>query len=159
MYNQHLKIKPSKNGKGVFTEIKIPANSAILEFGGSFHDNKSPPGPDVLQVGPNIYLSPSGNIGDKVRHSCNPNCYLHIVGGRAFLYSLYVIIANTEITFDYSTNSTDAKSDWQIQCTCGSFNCRKVISGFSYLTDEQKEDYKKRGLLPLFMTHNIFMKK
>jgi hypothetical protein len=159
MFVQHLKLQPNKNSKGVFTNIKIPANSIILEFGGDLHDISKLAGPDVLQVGSNFYLSPSGNIGDKIRHSCNPNSYLHIVGQRAFLYSIYVIEPDTEITFDYSTNSTDTLDTWQMQCTCGSFNCRKVISGFHYLNETQQEEYKNKGLVPLFMTTNIFMKK
>jgi hypothetical protein len=158
MYNQYLKIKQSKIGKSVFCNMDIPANVPILEFGGEVYNKDIPPDQDVLQIGPNIYLSPSGNIGDKIKHSCNPNCHVHIVGTRAFLYSTYVIVANSELTFDYSTNSTDTIDSWQMQCNCGSFNCRKVISGFQYLTDPIKEEYKQKGLIPLFMIHNIFMK-
>jgi hypothetical protein len=159
MYIQHLSLVKTKNGEGVFTNIQIPANSIILEFGGELHDPKKAAGPEVLQVGPNYYLSPSGNIGDNIRHSCNPNCYLHVIGKRAFLYSTYVVEPNTEITFDYSTNSSDTLDTWQMQCNCGAFNCRKVISGLDYLSEQQKEEYKKKGLIPLFMTINIFMKK
>ena len=159
MYTQHLKRKQSKVGLGVFTDMNIPANVPILEFGGEVYNKEIPPGQDVLQIGPNIYLSPSGNIGDKVKHSCSPNCHVHIVGTRAFLYSTYVIVADTELTFDYSANSTDTTDSWQMQCNCGSFNCRKIISGFHYLSDSVKDEYKQKGLIPLFMTHNIFMKK
>jgi len=159
MYNQNLSLVLTKTGVGVFTNIKIPANSIVLEFGGDLHDNKKIPQPEVLQIGPNYYLSPSGNIGDAVRHNCNPNCYLHIVGKRAFLYSTYVIEPNTEITFDYSTSSTDTLDSWTMQCNCGSFNCRKVISGLQYLDPLLQEEYKQKGIIPLFMITNIFMKK
>jgi hypothetical protein len=158
MYDNNLQIKSTKTGKGVFTNIQIPINSPILEFGGELNIEKNP-SQDVLQIGPNFYLSPSGNLGDKIRHSCNPNCYLHIVGQRAILYSAYVIQADSELTFDYSTSSTDTTDTWQMNCQCGSYNCRKIISGFDYLNDDIKTDYKSKGLIPLFMNHNIFMKK
>lgn len=162
MYTSHLKIKPVNTGKGVFANIQIPANIPILEFGGDLNatqDVSQDVSQDVLQIGPNFYLNPSGNIGDKVRHSCNPNCYLHIIGKRAMLYSAYLIQPESELTFDYATSSTDNLDKWKMDCKCGAYNCRKVISGLHYVSPAVQEEYKTKGLVPLFMTHSIFMKK
>jgi hypothetical protein len=72
---------------------------------------------------------------------------------------MYVIRAGSEITFDYSTSSTDTLDKWQMNCNCGAVNCRKVISGLQYLDESLKEEYKKKGMIPLFLTHPIFLKR
>jgi len=156
----HLKLKQSKTGIGVFTDISIPSNSLVIEFGGDLltsENIKDKKPSDYLQVGPNTFLSLSGKIDDWINHSCSPNCFLHIVGIRAFLYSRFVIPANTEITFDYSTSSTAAQDEWSMKCNCGSRNCRKMISGYQYLDEKLKEEYLKQGLVPLFLKMKIFV--
>ena len=84
---------------------------------------------------------------------------LHIVGKRAFLYSLYVIKANSELTFDYSTSSTDTYDTWKMNCKCCYIKCRKVISGFDYLSDEIKEKYKEKNMIPLFINDPRFSRR
>ena len=163
MYKQYLQLEDAKNkGKGVFTTVQIPADMPILEINGPIYTDRDIPDKDYsryLQVGPNIFIGPSGCVDDYFNHSCDPNCKLHIVGNRAFLYSLYVIPARAELTFDYSTSSTDTKDNWQMECKCGSSKCRKIISGHQYLDDNLKEKYKKNGMFPLFILEpNLFQK-
>jgi hypothetical protein len=162
MYYAYLKVTDSKNGKGVFTSVEIPANTPILEVRGQIVLEKDLGNLDpayVLQVGPNSYIGPSGGVDDYVNHNCSPNCYLHIVGNRAILYSLYVIPKGAELTFDYSTSSTDTLDVWKMDCKCSSFKCRKVISGFQYLDENLKKEYIDKGMVPMFMTNPIFRKK
>lgn len=161
MYKNFLKIKDSKTGKGVFTIIDIPANSPICHFKGNIYtsDNLSYSEDQILQIGPNLYLGPSGEIDDYINHSCDPNCTLHIVGNKAMLYSLYLIPINYELTFDYSTSSTTNKDNWNMKCNCNSYKCRKNISGIQYVDEKTKEEYKNKNMLPLFMKYDIFMKK
>lgn len=159
MYNQYLKIKQTNTGKGVFTEIDIPANSPVIEITGDIHTQESMPNPNNsawLQVSNKYYIGPSGSFDDQIRHSCDPNCYVQAVGKRAVLYSLYLIKAGNEINFDYSTTSTDTLNTWQLHCKCNSYKCRKVISGFQYLSEEIKKEYTKKGILPLFLTDKRF---
>jgi SET domain-containing protein len=160
MYTQYIKTMPSKIGNGTFTTIDIPAGVPILECTGDlFNKTNIPDHPAVLQIAGNSFLGPSGKPDDTVNHSCDPNCYLHIVGLRAILYSLYFIKAGSELTFDYSTTSTDTLDEWKMNCECGAFKCRKIISGFQYLDPQLQADYKKRGMIPLFLTHDIFIKE
>lgn len=162
MYNQYLKVKPSKWGVGVFTSVEIPANVPIIEVTGQVYTEDKLPDPNdpaLIQVGPYIYIGPSGTIDDYIGHSCNPNCLLHIGGKRAIVYSMYVIKAGSEITFDYSTSSTDTLDKWQMNCQCGEYNCRKVISGLHYLDEATQTKYKEKGMIPIFLTHPIFLKK
>ena len=159
MYKQYLKIKPTNTGKGVFTGIDIPAQSPIIEVTGDIHTQQTMPNPQNsawIQVTNKYFIGPSGSFDDQIRHSCDPNSYLQVVGSRAILYSLYLIKADNEITFDYSTTSTDTLDTWKLNCKCLSFKCRKVISGIQYLSEELKEEYKKKGMLPLFLTDKRF---
>ena len=164
MYDKHLKLAASKfaGGEGVFTDVDIPAEVPIMELSGTpMSEDKllDPDHPAVLQIGNDLFLSPSGEMDDKLNHSCNPNCKLYIVGKRAFLFSLYLIRAGSELTFDYSTSSTDTHSTWKMDCKCGAFACRKVISGYDYLSDALKEEYKKKAMVPLFISEPILAKR
>lgn len=158
MYQQYLKSAISKIGQGVFTNVKIPANVPVCEITGTLYNYDSVPDhPAIVQIGRKTYLGASGGVDDYINHSCDPNCALHIVGNRAILYSLYVIAANTEITFDYSTSSTDSLEEWKMDCLCGSYKCRKTISGIQYLDKKIIEDYKKKNMIPLFMKDKMFL--
>lgn len=162
MFAQYLKVAPSKtSGEGVFSTVEISANEAIAEATGKIYTAQELPDPNdtnVLQTGPNDYMNISGTLR-YINHSCDPNCRFVIVGTRAILYSLYVIPAGSELTFDYSTTSTDTHNTWKMNCSCGSYKCRKVISGHQYLSTEQTEEYRKKGMLPLFITFPVFHKR
>jgi hypothetical protein len=164
MFNNYLKIQQNSNGDlGIFTTVDIPANTPIMELRGDICSLKDlPQNSEVhLQIGVDIFLCPSGVLDgvDFINHHCDPNCMLHVVGKRAILYSLYVIPKNSELTFDYSTTSTDTVENWKMNCKCNSFKCRQVVSGYQYLSEKQKNDYKKRGITPLFILEpNMFQK-
>ena len=154
MYKEHLKLLPCPAGLGVFTTVAIPAKTPIIEVKGPVGTEKEMPNPNhpaLLQVGPDIFIGPSGDVDDYINHSCNPNCFMYVAGSRAILFSLYVVPAGAELTFDYSTTATDTLDKWKIDCVCGDFNCRKVISGFQYLDDEIKQKMKNQGVLPLYI--------
>ena len=101
----HLGIRQGNKGLEVFTKLQIPANSMVLEFTGDIipRNKLSFNLQQVLQVGADRFIGPSGAIDDYVNHSCDPNCMLYFVGNRAFLYSIYIIPAIIEITFVYSS--------------------------------------------------------
>lgn len=153
MYKQYLKTLTTEKGLGVISSVEIPTNIPIFEFKGNLFTRQSLKHDmsQVLQIGPDTYLGPSGDIDDYVNHSCNPNCCVHTVGNRAILYSLYVIPIELELTFDYSTTSTDTLDFWKMNCLCGNFNCRKIISGFQLLDTNTQEDYIKKGLVPQYV--------
>jgi len=157
MIKQYLKLVPNSFGYGVISTVNIAAKTPVMEMTGKILTSLDGFDPNYcLQISNNYHIGPSGSIDDEINHSCNPNCYLHIVGKRAILYTLYMIKAETEITYDYSLSSTDTYDSWKMDCRCGSFNCRKVISGFQYLSDDIKEKYKKLGIVPIFMAEKAF---
>jgi hypothetical protein len=163
MYGQYLEVRDSRIGKGTFSTVKIPANSMIIDVPGPLVLAKDLPADSsiYLQIGPNSFLGPSGGmLPEYINHSCDPNCRMHVVGNRAFLYSLYVIPAGAELTFDYATTSTDTLDTWQMKCDCGSNKCRKVISGYQYLDNPLFDNYKSRDMIPLYiLLPNMILKR
>ena len=163
MYIQYLKVKPSGTGQGVFTSVQIPSDVPILEVRGPIYleqDLPDPNHPALLQIGTNTFIGPSGGADDYLNHSCNPNCMVHVAGNRAVLYSLYVIQAGAELTFDYSLSSTDTADKWTMNCQCGQNNCRKMISGFQYLDPTLQKILIDKNMVPLYITQpQMFPKK
>lgn len=156
MYKEHLKLQTTNNKNRVFTTVNIPARKPIMEITGPVileKDLIDPNHPALLQVGPDIFIGASGDIDDNINHSCNPNCYIHIAGNRAILFSLYVISANSELTFDYSSTSTDSLEKWQMNCSCNNINCRKIISGFQNLSPHIQQKLKNQNTVPLYILH------
>lgn len=154
MFTQYLKVKPSKTGQGVFTTVQIPANVPVLEVRGPIYTEKDLPDPNhpaLLQVGPETFIAASGGPDDYLNHSCNPNCVMRVEGHRAILYSLYVIQAGAELTFDYSTTATDSIDKWKMDCQCGDFHCRRVISGFQNLDPALQQKMKDKGWVPNYI--------
>ena len=163
MYKPYIITKLSKTGLGVFTNIEIPANHPVFEVLGNVYaerDLPDPTHPALLQVGPDTFIGPSGDIDDYINHSCDPNCRMQVVGNRAIVYSLYVIPKGSELTFDYSATATDSLDKWRMECVCGTNKCRKIISGFQYLHPTIQKEYKEKGIAPLYITHpNLFQKR
>lgn len=162
MYNQHLEVKTSRTGLGVFAMVQIPAGVPVIEFTGDIIPksklNIDPS--QYLQVGAETFIGPSSAIDDYINHNCDPNCLVHVVGNRAILYSMYVIARGAELNFDYSTTSTDTWDSWKMDCKCGSYKCRRIISGYQYLSDDLKKEYIQKDMIPEFITNpGLFQKR
>lgn len=156
MYKQYCQLQSAKGGLGVFTTVTIPAKEPILEVRGPVMLEKDLPDPNhpaLLQVGPDLFIGASGDLDDYINHGCEPNCYMKIAGTRAILFSLYVIPAGAELTFDYSSTSTDPLDKWQMKCACGSFQCRQVISGYQNLDPTVQQKLQSQGAVPLYILH------
>lgn len=171
MYDSFIEVKPCSIGLGMFTRVEIPAGVPIKEFRGTIYTLEeiwspgdppdSPSGALYLQIGPNTFLGPTGTSAgaDFINHHCNPNCFIHVIGNRAILYSLYIIPAGAELTFDYSTTSTDTLDMWKMDCKCGYNKCRQVISGFQYLPEDLQKNYNQRGITPMFISRPSMIRK
>ena len=157
-FKKSIEKKKTNKGFGIFAKSDIVKGSVIFEFIGEVIDRSKVPNPltpendHYLQIGKDTYIGPSGNLDQMINHSCNPNAAVYIVGHRAFVKSLCLITAGSEITFDYSTTSSDTPEEWKLDCLCGSFNCRKTISGYHSLDEATKTKYKELGLIPSYLT-------
>jgi hypothetical protein len=75
------------------------------------------------------------NGGAYINHSSAPQAGL---ANERTIIAICDIPANEEIFLDYSTFV--AKSDWQMECACGSSLCRRIITG----RDHEKPDFRAR---------------
>jgi SET domain-containing protein len=159
MKNSLYVKETTAKGKGLFTKTSFKKNDIIIEFEGDIIDRADIPFPypdtpevnNLKQISKDKFLSMSGDMDDFINHSCNPNCKFTIRGSRAFLEALYDISKDTELTFDYSITSTDTHADWSMSCSCGSYTCRKIISGYDTLSEEKKTEYLTLGVVPNYV--------
>lgn len=134
MTPKDLEARPTNLGKGIFTKRPFEKGEALLTFGGKiFHREEIPPllcpeDDRYLQIGPTEYLGPSGGYDDFVNHSCDPNSGIEMEGNSIGLKAIKAIASGEEITWDYST--TMDEDDWEMDCQCGSKNCRGRIQAF-----------------------------
>lgn len=137
-----------KNNK-IFSKFKVEKNNPILEFSGAINIKSNELNElNIIDLPKDKYIGLSGDLDDKVNHSCNPNCRILIINTRAFLYSIKTIKPNDEITFDYSTI---INSDFSFNCNCKSFNCRKNIRNILSLNENDFKKYKTLNAIPLFI--------
>ncbi len=147
-------IRQAKQGKGVFALHKHAKGEIIMRFCGQILEGDHLPEPydsvddHYVQIGPNTFMGPSGKEDDYVNHSCDPNAGLIISEDAVTLVAIKPIDVGDEITWDYST--TMSGDDWQMQCECGSPQCRGIVNNFETLPKQLQEKYTKLGVVPYY---------
>jgi hypothetical protein len=155
---QDFEIKKTPNrGQGLFTKRDYEKGAVILHFGGAtitrqeMLDNKIPR--DVsdryLQIGADLFLVITDH-SQFLNHSCDPNCYIRVVVNNAFAIAAKPIRKDTELTFDYSLSDSSNPDEWQMNCSCEAWGCRKFISGFQHLPQEKKDKLIEKGFVPKY---------
>ena len=71
-----------------------------------------------------------------MNHSCDPNTWW--ADGKSIV-ARRNIRPGEEVTYDYST--TDVDLVFEMECACGSSNCRGRISNLDYLDPTWREQY------------------
>jgi len=138
MFHPGLEIRPAGvKGRGVFSTRPIGRGEQIatiegwLAKGDELDENWF-----ALQVGPDLWLCSDGeSLDDSINHSCAPNAGFS--AGDGVLYALRDIAAGEEIGWDYSTSLSEA--GWQLECSCGAANCRKIVRPWGELPDADRE--------------------
>lgn len=154
-----LELKKCDHGRGVFSHEPIRAGDEILQFKGplvTFKDLPTPYSAEndyYLQIGDDQFLGPSGELDDYVNHSCRPNSGIkfHIDGIK--LVAIVPIDPDHQITFDYST--TMHNFDWNMNCACGSHECRRQVKNFVELPRTVQVRYIKLGIVPGYILNNL----
>lgn len=100
---------------------------------------------DVLQIGQDMYVDLE-DPGRRANHSCDPNAG---VRPDLSLMAMKSIRVGEEIRYDYSTTMGDGL--WEIECHCGSKNCRGTIQDFCKLPSRQQEFYRRLNVVQLFL--------
>ncbi len=146
-------------GKGVFAAEDIDAGEEVLQFGGPIVGVEELPRPYTaqndyyLQIGASTFLGPSGNLDDYVNHSCTANTVVIFDSGGIKLIADAFIPAGSQITFDYSTTMDNFW--WEMECTCGSKNCRRKVQNFVDLTEQLQSKYIKMGVVPEYILDKL----
>lgn len=147
--NPKVKLKTFDSmGRSVWAREDISQGEIITEFRGHFYSaeklsdipNSSPvyARDHVVQVGETEYLHGKNGLAECINHSCSPNCGIK---DSVTIVAMRDIKKGEQITWDYEMTED---SDWCMEnCQCGSPECRGTIRGYSFLSQEKREKYKK----------------
>lgn len=154
MFNYaNLRVEKSRNGYGIFTKKDFSKNEEIFEIKGKLmalnedEDIDEKIRNNAFRFSKDEYISPQGEIGDFLNHSCNPNSGIIKQNGKLFVIALENIKKDEEITMDYSTIIAD-DDIWEMNCNCGEKECRSIIKNFGALSKKLKEKYLNLGIVP-----------
>ncbi|MEG3176054.1 SET domain-containing protein [Sphingomonas sp. RB3P16] len=142
-------------GKAVYAAAGFAEGDAIVRFTGRrFRADRVPSlmrgsSDRFVQVTPEHFMGPSGQIDDLINHSCAPNAGLRFAAGSVTLVAVRDIAPGEEISWDYST--TLAESNWHMICQCRAPECRRVIGNFSTLSPERQEWFRSRNLVAPYL--------
>jgi uncharacterized protein len=153
---QHLYLAETANrGLGVFAARGFsPGDIVMMDFDGDYYDQvlsyeelrANNIGVEYpLQVGPDLFRIPSGNIDDFTNHSCEPNTGIHLYPLGAVILAIRDIAAHDEITFDYSTYLNNPHE--RLVCRCDAKSCRGVIGNFATLPTHLQQRYLALGIV------------
>ncbi len=129
------------HGKGMFATKDFKKGDVVFIFKGKVYKrvNKTLEdtfaNPDSVGIDKNTWIDPEGDF-HFINHSCNPNLGIK---GRVTYCALKNIKKGEELTFDYSINEADP--NWQMKCSCGAENCRKIVKSIEFLPKETYQQY------------------
>jgi SET domain-containing protein len=151
--NPGLEVRNSKiGGRGVFARKNIIRGTRVAIFGGKLmliDEIRNLPEnlqEYTMQIEERFILGPSHNSTepdetDFFNHSCEPNSGFK---GQLFLVAMRDIKKNEEITFDYAmvvSESVGSNFVFEMECKCGSSNCRKKITENDWKLPEIQKKY------------------
>jgi SET domain-containing protein len=110
--NDHLIVKRSATGLGLFARRAIAANKRIVEFTGRLittEERNQFGGRYLFELDEHRAIDGKSrsNIARYANHSCRPNAIAYISGKRIWIWSRRAIEAGEEITIDYGKEYFD----------------------------------------------------
>ncbi len=142
-------------GQAVFAARQFQKGDVVTQFTGPLiHKSKLPKKYQgtrdrYVQIGPEHFLGPSGDIDDLINHSCDPNTGLSFTTFGIILVAIKDIDIGKEITWDYST--TLFENSWKMRCDCREVGCRKIITDFTLLDEKVQRKYLKLNVIPPYI--------
>ncbi len=130
-----------KYGKAVFAKEDLNKGEIIASFDGLIYEaEKSSDLPNdlPLQIQDHVIQfeehkwRDSNGIARSVAHSCQPNCGIQDLFN---IVAMRDIKKGEELGWDYEMSEN---SDWEMECLCGSENCRKFIGAQNASTYKRK---------------------
>ena len=145
-----LQVGKSKiSGRGVFATKDLPGGAFIVSMKGRLVRREYRKRGDYegeenfVPVALNWWVDPRPPLR-YINHSCDPNTGFK---SPRRVYALRNIKKGEEITLDYST--IEYFEPWDMPCSCGSKNCRKIIRSIEHLPPRTFRTYFP--YIPLFL--------
>ena len=153
--NPKLEIRDTgKYGKGVFAKENIKKDEILIVMGGYIIDIESENSLNDFQIDKPIEISEEFSFCPMVKldmdrmpqhyvnHSCNPNSGFK---GSNFMVAMNNIEAKEEILYDYAmiiASNKKSENYFEMECKCGSKNCRKIINEEGWKLKKLQKKYK-----------------
>lgn len=164
MYEKpYLFLDSPIGGRGAYATRYIHAGEVIIQFTGELIsgdevERRIERGEeridDAMQVARDLYI----DMDEEPRlfnHSCNPNAGVR-GDKRIELFAIRDIPFGDEIVYDYATTVWEGEDEaWEMECHCGSPNCREVISSYQSIPREQLLEYYRLGCLTDYIRQQI----
>ena len=152
-------IKESRiHGRGLFAREKIARGEIVAIKGGRILTRAGwePLEPELgsaeIQITDQFFIAPAYEEEREgsmlyTNHSCNPNIGIQ---GQIVFVAMRDIASGEELTHDWATTDD---ADYEIECNCGSAQCRKKITGKDWVRKELQEKY--RGYFSWYIQRKI----
>lgn len=135
------------HGKGLFAKQLIAAGEIVAVKGGHILTRQEwtaleeQLGPAEIQIAEDLVIAPADRSHREgamlfTNHSCDPNI---AVQGQIVFVAMRDIAPGEELTHDWATTDDE---DYDIECRCGSHNCRGRVTGKDWMNNELQEKYK-----------------
>lgn len=154
-----VEVKDSPiHGKGLFAKDAIAAGEIVAVKGGHILSRREwatfEPhlGSAEIQISEDLFIAPveqSQREGSMLytNHSCDPNIAIQ---GQIVFVAMRDIAPGEELTHDWATTDD---LDYEIECRCGSPNCRRIVTGKDWMKKELQEKY--RGWFCWFLQRKV----
>lgn len=143
--NPKLEVRDTRKcGRGVFATQGLEKGERILFLGGAIVPVTEEQGDYGVQISEDLVLVAPTTMdisnADYVNHSCDPNAGFQ---GQIVLVALRKINSDEEITFDYAMclHSAHGMPRYEMKCSCGKQNCRKVITEDDWMNPVLQKRY------------------
>jgi len=134
-------------GRGLFARHALSAGEVVAVKGGAIMDSaafelvRNQVSPAEIQIEDDLYIAPrtAAEVETNIlclNHSCRPNVG---VRGQITFVAMYDISAGSELTIDYAM--IDGDPAVRMECSCGTPECRKVITGGDWRLPELRRRY------------------
>jgi SET domain-containing protein len=124
-FPQIVRRRSSVHGWGVFAAQAITKNKRIIDYAGELIDHKESLKRETRYLKKGCIwcftvnrrwvrdANVGGNLARFINHSCNPNCYSHIIGKTIWIRASRNISPGEELTYNYYTDGEKL-----IPCRC-----------------------------------------
>lgn len=137
----------SIQGRGLFAKEPIKKGQIVAIKGGYIFDRSTwnqmekVLGPADIPIADGFTIAPANQDEREgcmifTNHSCDPNIG---VQGQIVFVAMRDIESGEELTHDWATTDDDT---YEMQCSCGSVNCRGVITGQDWRRKDLQEKYR-----------------